>query len=127
MVYDLSNNLIAIAQTNFNSTTSSIVDFKAAATSIPNVSGVASSASVTQTATGAIGFGVGVGGKTATASGGKTTSTGAGTGTGTGVAASSTTSKSVAAISVPVLDMRALLVLGIAGACAALGGGCFLT
>jgi hypothetical protein len=124
VVYDLSNNLIAIAQTNFNSTTSSIVDFEAGATSIPNVSGVASSASVTQTATGVIGFGVG--GKTATANGGKTTSTGAGTGTGTGVAASSTTSKSAAAISVPALDMRALLVLGIAGAFAGLGGGWFL-
>jgi hypothetical protein len=132
VVYDLSNNLIAIAQTNFNSTTSSIVDFKAGATSIPNVSGVASSASVTQTATGVIG--IGGGGKTATATGtatadgGKTTSTGAGTGTGTGTgaAASSTKSKSAAAISVPALDTRGLLVLSIASTFAVLGGGWFL-
>jgi hypothetical protein len=126
VVYDLSNNLIALAQTNFNSTTSSIVDFKAGATSIPNVSGVASSASVTQTATGLLGIGAIGKTATATANGGQTTSTGAGTGTGTGVAASSTKSKSAAAISVPALDTRGLLVLGIAGAFAGLGGGWFL-
>jgi hypothetical protein len=128
VVYDLSNNLIAIAQTNFNSTTASIVDFKAGATSIPNVSGVASSASVTQTATGVLG--IGVGGKTstgsATANGGKTTSTGAGTGTGSGVTASSTTSKSASSQSVPALDMRGLLVLSIGGAFSVLGAGWFL-
>lgn len=44
VVYDLKNNLIAMAPTNFGSTKSSIVEFQATETSIPNVSGVASSA-----------------------------------------------------------------------------------
>jgi hypothetical protein len=125
VVYDLQNNLIALAQTNFNSTTSSIVDFKASATSIPNVSGVAGSASVTQTLTGAIGN---PGGKTATSSGSKTTATG--TGTGTGSAASSTssgaTSKSAAVASVPTFDVQGLLVLGLSAAFMVLGGGLLL-
>jgi len=52
VVYDLKNNLVAIAQTNFNSTTSSIIDFKADQTAIPAVSGVAKDSGVQETATG---------------------------------------------------------------------------
>jgi len=52
VVYDLKNNVIAVAQTNFNSTTSNIVEFSGSMTGIPDVSGVASSAQVTETATG---------------------------------------------------------------------------
>jgi hypothetical protein len=128
VVYDISNNLIALAQTNFNSTTSSVVDFKAGATSIPNVSGVASSAQVTQTATGAIGPQ-----KTATATGSKTTSAGTTTGTtttststSTGSSATQTQSKSAATGLVPAFDVRSLFVLVISIAFAALGSGLFL-
>jgi len=41
VVYDLKNNLIGIAQTNFDSTSSNVVEFQASATSIPTASGVA--------------------------------------------------------------------------------------
>jgi hypothetical protein len=124
VVYDLKNNLVAVAQTNFNSTTSSIVDFQASATSIPNVSGVASSATVSQTATGVIGN---VGGqKTTTSSGSKTSSTETGTGSGASSSSSGATSKSAAVGSVPVFDVRGLLVLGLSATFAVLGGGLLL-
>lgn len=126
VVYDIQNNLIALAQTNFNSTTSSVVDFKAGATSIPNVSGVASSAQVTQTATGVIGPQ-----KSATETGSRTTSTGTATGTSTGStttgsSATQTQSKSAAVGSVPAFNVQRLLVLGISVAFAGLGGGLLL-
>ncbi|KAN0105884.1 acid protease [Hyaloscypha variabilis] len=122
VVYDLSNNLIAIAQTNFNSTTSKIVDFTASETSIPNVSGAAASASIAQTATGVIGNDGG-GQRTVTVTAGATS---AGTGTGTSSTATGTTSKSVAVGAVPAFDGRGLLVLGISAGFALLGGGWLL-
>jgi hypothetical protein len=134
VVYDLSNNLIAIAQTNFNSTTSSIVEFQASATSIPNVSGVASSVTgVTETATGP----QGVGDKTSTTTGSSATTTGSvkttttsasttkGSTTTTGSASTSatTSAKSSDAVgSVPALDVRGLMILGISSIFALLGG-----
>jgi hypothetical protein len=139
VVYDLSNNLIAIAQTNFNSTTSSIVEFQASATRIPNVSGVAMSVSgVTETATGPLGVGV----KTTTATGSsatttgssatttgsaKTTTTGAGTAggsttTGSALTSPTTSAKSGAVGSVPAFDVRGLIILGISSIFALLGG-----
>jgi hypothetical protein len=134
VVYDLSNNLIAIAQTNFNSTTSSIVEFQASATSIPNVSGVAMSVTgVTETATGPLG----VGGKTSTTTGSsatttgtvKTTTTGAGTTrssttttTGSASTSATTSAKSGAVGSVPAFDVRGLMILGISSIFALLGG-----
>jgi hypothetical protein len=120
VVYDLKNNLIAIAQTNFNSTTSSVVDFTADATAIPNVSGVASNIAVTETATGAI---PGVGGHTTTSG-----ATGKATAVTTGSTGSSTssTSKSAAVGSVPAFDATVLMVLGLSGVFAVLGGGWFL-
>lgn len=51
VVYDLSNNVIAMAQANLNSQQENIVDFEANATSIPRVSGAASVVEATQTAT----------------------------------------------------------------------------
>jgi hypothetical protein len=124
VVYDLQNNLIALAQTNFNSTSSNIVEFKASATSIPDVSGVASSAQVTETNTGILGGG---GGPKTTASttgssptAAKTTSSSTGTGTGTG-AATTTSSKSSGASGPPAFDARGLFVLGISSAFAVLG------
>ncbi|TVY87479.1 putative aspartic-type endopeptidase, partial [Lachnellula willkommii] len=61
VVYDLENNVIAIAQTNFNSSSSSVVDFQASATGISRVSGLASSVDVeaTVTSTGLPGIGGG--------------------------------------------------------------------
>lgn len=127
VVYDLKNNLIAIAQTNFNSTTSSIVDFSASATAIPNVSGVASNVAVTETATG----GLPVGGEHTATTGvtGKVTavtkSSSGSTATDTGSSTSST-SKSGAAGSVPAFDLTLLVVFGLSAACAVLGGGWLL-
>ncbi len=46
VVYDLTNNVIGIAQTNFNSTTASVTDFSATATALPSISGVAVSTAV---------------------------------------------------------------------------------
>ncbi|PMD39254.1 acid protease [Hyaloscypha variabilis F] len=51
VVYDLKNNLIGIAQTNFGSTKSNVVEFQASATSIPNASGVAATGVVNPTKT----------------------------------------------------------------------------
>ncbi|KAG0646765.1 putative aspartic-type endopeptidase opsB [Hyphodiscus hymeniophilus] len=122
VVYDLKNNVIAIAQTNFNSTTSSIIDFTADATAIPNVSGVASSVAVTETATGGLPVG---GGHSATSSiTGKPTASGA-SGSSSG-SSSSSTSKSAAVGSVPAFDVTALAVFGLSGVFAVLGGGWFL-
>lgn len=126
VVFDLKNNAIAIAQTNFNSTTSSIVDFQADATAIPNVSGVASNVAVTETATGGLPIG---GGHTATSEvTGKVTTAGA-TKSATGSSTSSTgssTIKNAAVGSVPAFDMTALMVFGLSGVFAVLGGGWFL-
>lgn len=41
VIYDLKNNLIGMGQTNFNSTTSKIVEFEASQTAIPMISGAA--------------------------------------------------------------------------------------
>ncbi|KAE8448981.1 hypothetical protein EG329_008569 [Mollisiaceae sp. DMI_Dod_QoI] len=122
VVYDLKNNVIALAQTNFNSTTSSIVEFQASATSVPNVSGVASSAQVTETATGILG---GAGGPKTTGSAttdaaGSTGTSGGGGSTGTGAAASS--SGAAASGAVTAFDAKGLIVLGISSAFAVLGG-----
>ena len=123
VVYDLSNNLIALAQTNFNSTTSKIVDFTASETRIPNVSGAAASASVAQTATGVIGNGGGQ--KTVTVTAGAKTSAATGSGTGSSAGATGSTSKSSAGV-VPVFDGRGLIVLGVSVGFAVLGGGLLL-
>lgn len=123
VVYDLKNNLIAIAQTNFNSTTSSIVDFTASATAIPNISGVASSVAVTETATG--GLPVGGTGKATAITKSSTGSTATGTGSSTS-STSGSTSKSAAVGSVPAFDVTVLMVFGLSSAFAVLGGGWFL-
>jgi hypothetical protein len=147
VVYDLSNNLIAIAQTNFNSTTSSIVEFQASATGIPIVSGVAMGVTgVTETATGPLGVGTKTTttGSSAATTGTVKTTTGtveATTGAvkttttlGAGSAGSSTTTTKSASTSattsatsgavgpVPAFDVRGLMVLGISSIFALLGG-----
>ncbi|KAL2061249.1 hypothetical protein VTL71DRAFT_7522 [Oculimacula yallundae] len=52
-VYDLANNQIALAQTDFNSTDSNVVAFASAGAPIPNAVAASGNAAVTQTATGA--------------------------------------------------------------------------
>lgn len=51
VVYDLKNNLIGLANTNLNSTTSNIVEFEADQTKLPQASGVATSSAATGTTT----------------------------------------------------------------------------
>ena len=51
VVYDLANNRIALAQTDFNSTDSNIVTFASAGAPIPNAKTATNEAAVTQTAT----------------------------------------------------------------------------
>jgi hypothetical protein len=82
-VYDLANNRIALAQTNFNSTKSNVVSFASAGAPIPSASTASGEAQVTQTATGI----PRVGGSTATG----TAATGAATynPTATGLSAAS--------------------------------------
>lgn len=119
VVYDLKNNVVALAQTNFNSTDSNVVEFTADETAIPKVSGVASQASVTATVTGPVGIGAT---KSATTTGKGSTSTGSST-SGTSTASSS---KSAGVTTVPALDMSLLAVLGGSLALSVLGGGLFL-
>ncbi|KAK2623820.1 hypothetical protein QTJ16_007001 [Diplocarpon rosae] len=52
-VYDLENNKIALAQTDFNSTDSNIVSFASAGAPIPSAASASGQEAVTQTATGA--------------------------------------------------------------------------
>jgi len=139
VVYDLKNNVVALAQTNFNSTSSSIVDFTADQTAIPAVSGVASNAGIVETATGNVGVKTdtasatgkatpkptGSGGsatashKSGTAISPTPTATGSGSGSGSGAG-------SAGVASVPALDFSGLLMLGGSAVFAMLGGGWLL-
>jgi hypothetical protein len=98
VVYDLENNLIAIAQTNFNSTKSNVVEIAAGASGLPAVSGVSSSATTSGT----------------TASTGKAGRTGTPSGTGSGPATSSTSKAAAMASSPPPFNTNGLFVLSIA-------------
>jgi hypothetical protein len=127
VVYDLTNNVVALAQTNFNSTKSNVVDFQASATGIPNVSGVASSVAVTETASGALG----IGGEHTTATGSATgthatTTKGSGTGSSSTSTSTSSSSKSAAVGTVRTFDFTSLTLLGVSAAFMVLGGGFFL-
>jgi len=114
VVYDLTNNEIAMAQTNYNATTSSITEIAASATGIPNVSGVASQVTVQQTATGVPGVGVISG-----------TATGAAA-TVTVTSGTTSTSKGAATGAVPAFDVSQFAVLCISGVFAIAGGSWFL-
>lgn len=52
VVYDLDNQQVSIAQTDFNATTSNILEIKAGAGGVPNVASTANGASAPQTITG---------------------------------------------------------------------------
>lgn len=58
VVYDLANKEISMAQTNFNSTTSNIQAIAAGANGVPDVSGSATSATISQTASAVSSYGV---------------------------------------------------------------------
>lgn len=122
VVYDLKNNLIALGQTNFDSTTSSIIDIPAGATTIPVRSGVATKAvtaaqkTPTTTASGRIGTQLGDGGS-ALPTNDVENPDGSRNPEG---------SKNPAAVSRP-LELGGLAVLGMSMAFALMGGGLFLT
>lgn len=124
VVYDLQSNVIAIAQTNFNSTQSNVVEFTATETGIPNVSGVASSVDVTASPTavlpGPVG-GVKTSGSTTRSATGAVTSESPTTAASSSSAAS--TSKSAGVAMIPAFNRWSLAVSGFVGALAALGGG----
>ena len=75
VVYDLSNNQISLAQTNFNATTSNVMEIGTGSNSVPQASGVANPVTVSGTNTG----GARIGGPsgTVTVTGGTTTPTSA--------------------------------------------------
>lgn len=134
VVYDLKNNVIALAQTNFNSDDSNVVDFKAGQTAIPAVSGVASSAGVVETGTGKPGGKTDSEGSTTRRATPRPTSASA---SGSGSASSRTSSATITdstatgsgnagVATVPALDISGLVVLGGATLFAVLGGGWLL-
>jgi hypothetical protein len=115
VVYDLESNQIALGQTNFNSTTSSVIEFLANATSIPEVSGVASSAEITQTSIGGL---PGVGANpTATGSGRSSTSSGP---------AATSSGAAAGVVNIPPLDTTVFRVLGLSMVLMVMGGGMFI-
>lgn len=116
VVYDISNNQIAMAQTNFNSTSTNVVEIPADAT-IPNVSGVASQVTTSQTATA-----IPAVGKSSAVS----AATGVATVTVTASAPTTSTSKAAAAAILNEFESGRLRSLCLAGLLAVLGGSWFL-
>ena len=104
VVYDLENNQISLAQTNFNSTDDNIMEIKAGSGGVPSASGVSNVATATGTQSGLGKIG---------------TPTVTGTSTRTGAAVSST-SKASAATKGPI-PMKYMAAAGVAGAMAILG------
>lgn len=122
VVYDLANNMIALANTDFNATATNVVAFASQKAAIPSASAVSSTAaSVTQTATGIPGV------ETANSAAGTATSLDTGsqstgtlsaaagftaTGTSSSSSTSTSTHKSAAGRTVPGLDVSLLAMLG---------------
>jgi hypothetical protein len=128
VVYDLKNNLIGIAQTNFDSTSSNIVDIASGATTIPNTKGVATSAVLEPTGTAG-------GSPASTGSSGTIPTQGSGNGLPTGTSSSSASGStqgsgsggsggSGAGMIQPGLS--GLAIMGVSVVFAALGGGLLL-
>lgn len=118
VVYDLSNNIVAMAQANLNSQQESIVDFEASATGIPRVSGVASAVEATQTAIPGVG-GPGINTRRPTGSSTMTSTAAA------NVPTAATTSDTSAGSRI-IGDRSVLGVVGVSLGFALLGGVCFL-
>lgn len=133
VVYDLANNVIGIGQTNFDSTTSNIVDFAADASSITSVSGAPTSSVIVEpSGTGAsVTNGASQSGSTETTGifgslpttglGLPTGGQGTSSGTGSSVTSSST-GKASAGVTTTPFDFGGMVVVGVSAAFAVLGG-----
>lgn len=131
-VYDLENNQIALAQTDFNSTDSNVVSFGSSGAAIPNAVAASGIAAVTQTATGAprVSGGTAVGTGTAAPTYNPTaTGLNAASGfaaTGTGASGTSTSTKKSAAGAGPEPFAWSRVVVGVVSlGMMGLGGGVF--
>ena len=127
VVYDLDNNRIALAQTDFNSTESNVVAFESGGATIPSATSAPNEAAVTQTAIGIPKLGV-----TATATGGGEAATYNPTATGLSAASGFTSSststsskKSAGAVGAQPLPWSAFVVGAITILDMGLGGGIF--
>jgi hypothetical protein len=126
VVYDLENNRIALAQTDFNATGSNVVSFASAGAAIPSATSAPNEAAVTQTATGIPKVGV-----TATATGAgeatfNPTATGLSAASGFTSTATSTSSKKSAAGLGPAPFEWASVFVGAVGMMGmGIGGGIF--
>lgn len=121
VVYDLSNERVALAQANLNSTESDIVEITAGS-DLPDVTGVASQVQVTQTATGRPGVGDGDG---ATGSPSATGKTSGGSSSTTTSGATTSTSGNAGARTAPKMEWAAVWVAGVAGLSVLAGGAVF--
>jgi hypothetical protein len=129
VVYDLENNRIALAQTDFNSTSSNVVPFASLGAPIPSATTAANEDQVTQTATGVpkvVATGTATGSAAATYN---PTATGFSAANGfasTSTATSSSGSKKSAAHSGPEpFAWSRVVVVGVSLALAGVGGGVF--
>lgn len=130
VVYDLDNNQIALANTDFNATGSNVVAFASSGAAIPSAATVANAATVTQTETGAVRGNQ----ATATASGSSnptfnpsqgTLSAAAGFAATSTSSSSSTSHKKSAGHTLQPLDWNVVAVIGSSMAFMLLGGGVF--
>lgn len=126
-VYDLQNNKIALAQTDFNSTTSHVVAFASAGAAIPSATTASNQAEVTQTATGVpkVGTITEISGQTETVTY-NPTATGLSAASGFGTVSTATSTKKSAAGSGPEpFAWSRVVVGGVTVALVGLGGGFF--
>lgn len=131
VVYDLENNRIALAQTDFNATSSNIVSFASSGAPIPSATSAQSEDAVTQTATGNPKVGTTATGTATAAATYNPTATGfsAASGfaaTGTAAAGASSSGKKSAGVSGPEPFVWSRIVVGgVSLALAGVGGGFF--
>ncbi|KAF2090906.1 acid protease, partial [Saccharata proteae CBS 121410] len=127
VVYDLHNNQIALANTNFNATSSSIQEITNS--TVPGVSSVASGVTVTQTATGAIHQTTGVRSR-ATGDAGATAASATfdfgATGTSGSSSSSSTKTGAAAAVLPPRMALETVAMGGVVVLSALFGGSLFI-
>jgi len=126
VVYDLENNRIALAQTDFNATGSNVVSFASAGAAIPSATSAPNEAAVTQTATGIPKVGV-----TATATGAgeatfNPTATGLSAASGfTSTATSTSSKKSAAGLGPAPFEWASVFVGAVSMMGMGIGGGIF--
>jgi len=124
VVYDIANNRIALAQTDFNSTDTNIVPFPSSGAAIPSATSAPNEAAVTQTATGIPRVG---GSATATGSGVATYNpTANGLSAASGFTSTSTSTKKSAAGSGPApFEWARVFIAGVCLVGAGMGGALF--